>query len=83
MVNDILACKGVVLTAWDHKFLPAIAKELVGDNTPVPHKWKKKRFNLVWVLDWNPSTEAYDFEQVPQLLLPGDRKKVMKTKKPN
>ena len=39
VVKDILACEGVVPTAWDHKFLPAIAKELADGDTPVPRSW--------------------------------------------
>jgi hypothetical protein len=83
VVKDVLASEGVVLIAWDHKFLTSIARELVGGNTPIPKKWKGKRFDLVWVFDWNESTKTYDFCQVPQLLLAGDSKKVMKVKKPS
>ena len=81
MVKSALACDDIVLICWDHKFLPAVANAILGDRTTAPQKWKKKRFDLVWVFDWNSSTETYDFAQVPQLLLAGDRKKAMKAKK--
>jgi len=81
MVKSALACDGVVLICWDHKFLPAVANDILGDDTPVPHKWKKKRFDLVWVFDWNASTDSYDFKQIPQLLLAGDKKSGIKAKK--
>ena len=80
MVKSVLACDGAVLICWDHKALPAVANKILGDHTTAPQKWKRKRFDLVWVFDWNSSTEGYDFDQVPQLLLAGDRKKLMKVK---
>ena len=80
MVKRVLACDGVVLICWDHKALAAVANEILGDDTTAPQKWKRKRFDLVWVFDWNASTETYDFKQIPQLLLSGDRKKLMKVK---
>jgi len=83
MIKSVLACDGIVLICWDHKFLPAVANEILGDDTTAPQKWKRKRFDLVWVFDWNSSTKSYGFKQVPQLLLAGDRKKVMKVKKSN
>jgi hypothetical protein len=81
MVKSVLACDGVVLICWDHKALSAVANEILGDDTTAPQKWKRKRFDLVWVFDWNSSTKSYDFKQVPQLLLSGDKKKPMKVRK--
>lgn len=80
MVKGVLACDGIVLICWDHKFLPSVANDILGDTTTAPQKWKRKRFDLVWVFDWNSSTKSYDFAQVPQLLLSGDRKKLIKVK---
>lgn len=81
MVKSVLACDGVVLICWDHKFLPAVANEILGDKITAPQKWKRKRFDLVWVFDWDSSTNSFGFNQVPQLLLSGDRKKKLKVKK--
>jgi hypothetical protein len=77
-VKDVLTCDGAVLICWDHKFLPGVANEILGDKTTAPQKWKRKRFDLVWVFDWESSTESYSFTQVPQELLPGDSTKLMK-----
>jgi hypothetical protein len=77
-VNDALARDAIVLICWDHKKIPAIANEILGNTTTVPQKWKGKRFNLVWVLDWDPSTDSYSFAPVPQQLLPGDTSKPIK-----
>ncbi len=83
MLKDAMACDGVVLICWDHKFIPAVANEILGNTTTSPHKWKKKRFDLVWVFDWDPSSETYGFKQVPQCLLSGDSKKPIKSKHAN
>lgn len=78
IVKDALASDGVVLVCWDHKGMSAIANGILGNNTTAPQKWKRKRFDVVWVFDWDSSTESYSFSQVPQELLPGDTSKVMK-----
>ena len=79
-VKDVLASDGIVLICWDHKFLPTVANAILGNTTTSPQKWKRKRFDLVWVFDWNSSTESYSFTQIPQELLSGDKKKLMKVK---
>jgi len=78
IVKDVLASDGVVLICWDHKGMSAIANGILGNTTTAPQKWKRKRFDLVWVFDWDSSTQSYSFTQVPQKLLPGDTSKVMK-----
>jgi hypothetical protein len=39
--------------------------------TRCPQKWPDTRFDLVWVLDRQPSGH-WTFAQVPQMLLSGD-----------
>jgi hypothetical protein len=78
IVKEILASDGVVLVCWDHKGMSAIANGILGNTTTAPQKWKRKRFDLVWVFDWDSSTQSYSFTQVPQELLPGDTSKVIK-----
>ena len=80
VVKEVLASDGDALICWDHKFLPAVANGILGNTTTAPQKWKRKRFDVVWVFDWNASTESYSFSQVPQELLPGDSNKVLKQK---
>ncbi|HET7234265.1 MAG TPA: hypothetical protein VFJ16_29905 [Longimicrobium sp.] len=72
MVSAALAQEGVVLIAWQHEAIPAIANQIVGNDTTVPQTWPGDRFDLVWVFDWNAGAESYTFTQVPQLLLAGD-----------
>jgi len=64
----------VVLVAWKHELIPAIALGLTND--PTPDKWPKERFDLVWVFDRRPDG-SYGFSEVPQLLLPGDLRQTM------
>jgi broad specificity phosphatase PhoE len=64
---------GVILIAWQHELIPAIA-DLIrdGDKKGVPQHWPgHARFDLVWVFDLKDSGK-WSFTQVPQLLLPGD-----------
>ena len=64
---------GVILIAWQHEDIPAIA-DLIrgGDKKGVPQHWPgHTRFDLVWVFDLKDSGK-WSFAQVPQLLLPGD-----------
>ncbi len=68
----VVACTGVVLVAWEHQDIPAIANAILGNSTTVPQKWPGERFDLVWVFDLNGATGQYAFNQVPQLLLAGD-----------
>lgn len=72
MVPDALACPGVVVIAWEHEFIPSIANIILGNNTTVPQTWPSARFDVVWIFDFNSATNAYTFNQLPELLLQGD-----------
>jgi hypothetical protein len=74
-ICEIVAKAGeVVLVAWKHELIPAIAQGLTSD--PVPDKWPKERFDVVWVFDLR-ADGSYGFSQVPELLLPGDLKQTI------
>jgi hypothetical protein len=62
---------GPVLIAWEHDAIPGVANRILGDMTRCPQKWPDTRFDLVWVLDRQPSGH-WTFAQVPQMLLAGD-----------
>jgi hypothetical protein len=71
-----LTCAGVVLICWEHINLLAIVQGIIKDypgTQGIPKKWPGSHYDLVWILDWNASTGMYDFSQVPQLLLAGDK----------
>jgi hypothetical protein len=66
-----MACTGVVLIAWQHEDIPAIADAILGQTGAVPPNWPGNRFDVVWVFDLRPDG-GYSFSQVPQMLLAGD-----------
>ena len=70
LVAAAIAVDGVALISWHHETIPAIKDLLLGDHAP-PRKWDKERFDLVWV--FTRSAASWRFEQVPQLLLAGDK----------
>jgi hypothetical protein len=66
-----VACEGVVLIAWQHEDIPAIADAILGKTGVVPSKWPGDRFDIVWFFDLQTNGQ-YSFSQVPQMLLAGD-----------
>ena len=72
MVDEVLSKTGVVLICWQYEFIPKIANFILGDRTTAPQEWPDDRFDLVWVFDGD-SSGRYQFIQVPQCLLVGDR----------
>jgi hypothetical protein len=70
LVAAAVALNDVVLISWHHEAIPAI-KDLLLDDRSAPRKWDKERFDLVWVFIRRAG--SWRFEQVPQLLLAGDK----------
>lgn len=62
-----------MVVAWEHKAIPLIASELMGEPSAVPAVWPDDRFDLLWICEPDPSGTRYGFRQVPELLLAGDR----------
>ncbi len=67
-----MACGGFALIAWEHQDIPTIANAILGNTLTVPQSWPGKRFDVVWIFDWDHGTKRYAFSQVPQQLLAGD-----------
>ncbi|MBA3597707.1 MAG: phosphoglycerate mutase family protein [Methylibium sp.] len=70
MIAGARASPGPVLICWRHGSIPSIARSLVGP-TCAPSQWSIDRFDLVWL--FQTKNDAWTFEQLPQLLLAGDR----------
>jgi len=70
LVAAPVAVDGVALISWHHEAIPAIKDLLLGDQSP-PRNWDKERFDLVWI--FTRTATGWRFEQVPQLLLAGDK----------
>jgi hypothetical protein len=69
---DVVTMTSPVLVGWEHEAIPAIVNAIVGNDSTCPQTWPGTRFDLVWVLDQASSGGAWNFTQVPQMLLPGD-----------
>ncbi len=63
---------GVVLIAWQHEAIPAIARLIRGGGDGMPEIWPSERFDLVWVFD-RLQGDQWSFTQVAQRILPGDQ----------
>lgn len=72
MLAAAFLLSGVVLIAWEHQDIPAIANIINGNSHTSPQNWPDNRFDIVWVFDLIP-TLGYSFHQVPQNLLAGDK----------
>ena len=68
MIKAALNAGEVVLIAWHHGDIPAIAACL---GAAVPASWNDDRFDLIWAFERRG--DVWAFRQVPLLLLPGDR----------
>jgi broad specificity phosphatase PhoE len=71
MVKAASAANSVVLIAWHHEKIPAIAN-LILQNQSAPQKWPGDRFDVVWIFSRAAASDSWTFSQAPQLLLSGD-----------
>lgn len=71
LADHVMGLEAPVLISWEHNNLHLIANRILGDSSTVPQGWPEDRFDVVWVFDLVDG--SYQFRQVPQLLLPGDR----------
>jgi hypothetical protein len=72
LIASTLGAESVILISWKHDGLPKLANAIVGDPHRTPQRWPAERFDVVWVFDRTSDSGGWTFEQVPQLLLPGD-----------
>jgi hypothetical protein len=66
-----------VLIAWEHNAIIDLANLILGDRKSSPQRWPGSRFDLVWVFDQQPGLKKWKFTQVPQILLPGDSRRIL------
>ena len=76
LVGAVKKADDPVLISWQHEALPAIAGLIRGGPDGVPSSWPGHVYDLVWVLDLQPSG-AWSFTQVPELVMPGDSDKLI------
>ena len=58
-MNKAIASNGVVLIAWHHEKIPAIAN-LILQNQSAPQKWPGDRFDVVWIFTRAAANDALD-----------------------
>jgi broad specificity phosphatase PhoE len=76
LVKAAIAANGVLLIAWHHEKIPAIAN-LILQNQSAPQKWPGDRFDVVWIFSRAAASDPWTFSQAPQLLLSGDSSDVI------
>ncbi len=75
-IAKILAnTSGSPLAAWEHGNIPLIALALGNVHPKPPTAWPGDRFDVVWVFT-RRNGGGWNFKQIPQLLLHGDKDSV-------
>jgi hypothetical protein len=77
LADKAIASDGVVLIAWHHEKIPAIANPIL-QNQSAPQKWPGDRFDVVWIFTRAVANAPWTFSQAPQLLLFGESSDVIK-----
>ena len=72
VMEEVFACRGVVLMCWQREYIPQIASYILGTEKGVPPLWPEDRFDMIWVFDLDRRAGTYRFKQIPQRLLMGD-----------
>ena len=72
VLEEVFACRGVVLMCWQREYIPAIASFILETNKGVPQEWPEDRYDMIWVFDLDRKSGTYKFRQIPQKLLKGD-----------
>jgi hypothetical protein len=72
LAGALRALTGPVLVAWEHRAICVLANILMGDDQHTPQVWPDDCFDVVWVFESSDGS-SWNFSQVPQLLLRGDR----------
>lgn len=70
VAEHLCALDAPVLVCWRHDGLPALGKAIL-QRDEVPTHWPADRFDVTWSFRLDAS--RWEFVQVPQLLLAGDR----------
>lgn len=72
LVQHLQPLSGITLVCWQHQDIPTIASLLLGSSTGIPAVWPSNRFDVVWRFTRPDKASPWMFDQVCQLLLPGD-----------
>ena len=70
LIGEIAERTGATLIAWHHHAIHKLVKHLQPASPTPPRHWPNDRFDMVWT--FRRSGTEWVFDQVPQMLLPGD-----------
>ena len=72
LAGRLKTLSGVTLVCWQHEAIPAIAKALVAETTPIPGPWPGDRFDAIWRFTRAAAGPIWIFDQILPQLLAGD-----------
>jgi len=78
MLETVVSRKGVAIVCWQREYIPTIAQLILDDKLVPPSIWPEDCFDMIWVFDLDRKKSRYNFRQVPQRLLTGDRTRPIK-----
>ena len=76
LVATVITQPGPTLISWQHGEIPDIAKAFPSGTPKPPSDWPDDRFDIVWT--FTKTADGWQFAQVPELVLPGDKDTVIK-----
>ena len=69
----LVAESSPALVVWHHGSIPALMKHFgIANSHEIPNEWPEDRFDLLWVLTRESSTDLFTWQSVNQSLLHGD-----------
>jgi broad specificity phosphatase PhoE len=71
LVKDVLAHQGTTLISWQQGGIPDIVEDFPAVTPRPPRNWPDERYDMVWTL--TRTATGWRFDQVPELVRPGDR----------
>lgn len=72
VAKKAMKCGDVALIAWEHNAIHDIVNAILGDES-APQAWPEKRFDIIFVLDYDEVNDKYVFSQTTQMIMPGDK----------
>jgi broad specificity phosphatase PhoE len=71
LVEHVITRPGPALISWQHSGIPSIADAFPSVTPAPPSEWPDDRFDVVWT--FTKTADGWQFAQLPELVLPGDR----------
>jgi broad specificity phosphatase PhoE len=69
----VIAAPSPALIVWHHGAIIRLVREIAGKLPGCPRHWPDDRFDLIWLLERTAPRAGWNFVQIAQQLLSGDR----------